>query len=123
MPLGMEVNLDASDIVLDGDPARPPQKGGRAPSANFRPMSIVANGCMDQDVTWPMSMVTLGMEVWKYASAQATLCKKGTQLPVPKKGAQPPPNFQPMFVEAKRLDGSRCHLVRNNCGVMAARSR
>jgi len=30
--------------------------------------------------------------------------------PSPKQGAQPP-NFQRMFVVAKRLDGSRCHLV------------
>jgi len=35
---GRKVGLDASNIVLDGDPAPPPQKGSRAP--NFRPMSI-----------------------------------------------------------------------------------
>jgi len=35
----------------------------------------------------------------------------GTQLSLPKKGASPSPNFRPMFVLAKRLDGSRCHLV------------
>jgi len=40
IPLGMEVGLDPSDIVLDGTQL-PPQKGGRAPS-NFLPMSIVA---------------------------------------------------------------------------------
>jgi len=38
MPLGRMVVLDPSDIVLDGDPTPPPQKG-TAP--NFRPMSIV----------------------------------------------------------------------------------
>jgi len=38
MPLDMEVNLDPSDIVLDGDPASPPKRG-TAP--NFQPMSIV----------------------------------------------------------------------------------
>jgi len=32
-----------------------------------------------------------------------------TQLPL--KRAQPP-TFRPMFVVAKQLDGSRCHLVR-----------
>jgi len=43
MPLGTKVGLglDPSDIVLDGDPATPPQKGTQ-PSPNFRPMSIVA---------------------------------------------------------------------------------
>jgi len=41
MPLGMEVGLDPSNIVLDGDPASPPQKGAEHP-ANFRPMFLVA---------------------------------------------------------------------------------
>jgi len=31
MPLGMEVNFGSGDLVLDRDPAPPPQKGGRAP--------------------------------------------------------------------------------------------
>jgi len=30
--------------------------------------------------------------------------------PTPPKGVQPP-NFQPMFVVAKQLEGLRCHLV------------
>ena len=33
-------------------------------------------------------------------------------LAPPKTGAQPPPNFRPMSIVAKRLDGPRCHLVR-----------
>ena len=40
MPLGMEVGLDAGDVVLVGDPALPHQKEGGAP--NFQPMFIVA---------------------------------------------------------------------------------
>jgi len=40
MPVGMQVGLGPSDIVLDGDPAPPPQKGGRAP--NFWLLSIIA---------------------------------------------------------------------------------
>jgi len=40
MPLiGMEVGLDPSDIVLDGDLAPLPKEGTEPP--NFRPMSIV----------------------------------------------------------------------------------
>ena len=31
MPLGMKVGLSPGDFVLDGNPALPPQKGGRAP--------------------------------------------------------------------------------------------
>jgi len=46
MPLGRKVGINPSDVVLDGDPAPPPPKGGRAP--NFRPiMSIVAKQQLD----------------------------------------------------------------------------
>ena len=38
--LGMQVGLGPGHIVLDGDPAHPPPKGGRAP--NFWLMSTVA---------------------------------------------------------------------------------
>ena len=34
----------------------------------------------------------------------------GDPVPPPPKGHSPP-NFRPMAVVAKRLDGSRCHLV------------
>jgi len=40
MKLGIQVDLGPDHIVLDGDPAPPPQKGGGAPS-NFR--LILAN--------------------------------------------------------------------------------
>jgi len=40
MPLGTKVGVGPSDVVLDRDPAHPPEKGGTAP--NFGPMSIVA---------------------------------------------------------------------------------
>jgi len=40
MPLGREVGLSPSDIVLDGDPAPFPPKGGGAP--NFRSITVVA---------------------------------------------------------------------------------
>jgi len=61
MPLGREVGLSTSDIVLDEDPAPPPQKGGTPPI--FSRGLLWPNGCMDP-------------------------------------------------VVAKRLNGSRCHLVR-----------
>jgi len=38
---GMQVGLGPGHIVLDGDPAPPPTKGGRAPP-NYRPISVVA---------------------------------------------------------------------------------
>jgi len=37
MPLGMEVGLGPDDIVLDGDPAAPSQKGGTDPSPILGP--------------------------------------------------------------------------------------
>jgi len=40
MPLGREVSLGPGDIVLDGDPAPPPERARTA--LNIRPMSIVA---------------------------------------------------------------------------------
>jgi len=40
MPLGTKVGLGPDDIVLDGDPALPAERGTAAPT--FRPVSIVA---------------------------------------------------------------------------------
>ena len=51
MKLAMQVGIGPGHIVLDGDPA-PPSPKGHSPPPNFRPISVVANGCMDQDVTW-----------------------------------------------------------------------
>jgi len=50
MPLGREVRLGPSDIVLDGDPAPPPQKREEPPI--FAPCLLWPNGLMDQDDTW-----------------------------------------------------------------------
>jgi len=36
----------------------------------------------------------------------------GDPMPSPKKGTEPPQSFRPMFIVAKRLDGSRRHLAR-----------
>ena len=61
IPLGTEVGLGLGDNVLDDDPALPPPKGH---TPNFQRMSVVAKR-LD------------GLRcylVWRYASAQATLC-------------------------------------------------
>jgi len=52
MPLGREVGLGPSDIVLDGDPAPLllPKKGQRPPI--FGPCPLWPNGWIDQDATW-----------------------------------------------------------------------
>ena len=91
MPLGMEVGLCPGHIVLDGDPAPPPQKkGGHSPPPIFGPCMLWPNGWMDQDASWyegrprPRHIVTLFyME---------------TQL-IPQRGTAP--NFRPMSIVAK----------------------
>jgi len=71
MKLGMEVGLGPRlHCVIDGNPAPPPQRGTR----NIRPMSVVAK---------QLDGLRCHL-VRRYASAQATLCWMGTQLPPPK---------------------------------------
>jgi len=95
MPLGMEVGLGPGHIVLDGDPA-PPM--GHSP-----PFS--AHVCCDQMAGW--SKMPRSRDVY--------FCPDDIVLdgdPAPPKVHSPPPNFWPISVVAKGLDGSRCHLVR-----------
>jgi len=61
-------------------------------------MSLWPNGWMDQDAIW--YGVGLGSD---YTALD------GDPAPLPQRGT---PNFRPMSVVAKRLDRSRCHLVR-----------
>ena len=56
MPLGMEVGLGPGDIVLDSDPAPPPQKGGHSSLPQF--LALV---CCGQTVGW--IKIPLGTEV------------------------------------------------------------
>jgi len=56
--------------------------------------------------------IKLGMMV--EGLGPATLCQIGTQLS--SKGAQLP-NFRPMSVVAKRLDGLRCHALGTEVGL------
>jgi len=100
MPLGTEVGLGPGDIVLDGDPAPPFQKGGGAPPpfANFRPIFIVAKR-LDGSI-WHLA--------WRWAFAQATLLDGDPATPSKKGGS---PQFATHVYCAKRLHGSRCHLV------------
>jgi len=116
MPLDTEVGLGPVDVVLDRDSAPTPQKGT---SPIFGPCLLWPNGCMYRDTTWyggrpkprrhcvrwgpsspfpPMSIVAKRLDglrchlVWRYASAQATLCSVENEVP-PEKWAQPPPSF------------------------------
>ena len=58
MKLGKRVHLGPGHVVLDGDPAPPPPKGGEAP--NFRPISVVAKWLVDHDETWHAVRIGLG---------------------------------------------------------------
>jgi len=51
IPLGREVGLIPSDIVLDGNPAPPPLRRGRSPPI-FGPGLLWPHGWMDEGVTW-----------------------------------------------------------------------
>jgi len=99
MPLGTKVGLSPGDCVLDGDPA-PSQKGGGALSqfsAHFYCGQTA--GCIK---------TPLGMEV---GLSPVDFVLDGDPAPTPK-GAEPHPILRPTSIVAKRLHGSRCHLVR-----------
>jgi len=88
MKLGMQVGLGPGHAVLDGDPGSPP-KGAQPPIF----------GSIDQDVTW-----------YESRPRPRPHCARWGPSSPPQKGGTDP--FRPMFVVAKRLVGSRCHLVR-----------
>ena len=99
MKLGMRVGLDPRHIVLDGDPAHPPPKGSRAPK-------VLAHICCGQIAAGVQ--MPLGMEV---GLRPGDFVLNGDAVPPPKKGHPPKKFFRPMFIVAKRLDGSRWHLA------------
>jgi len=94
MVLGMELGLIPEDFVSDGDPVPPPQKGAEPP--NFWPMFIL-DGCIK---------MPFGMEV---GVSPGDFVSDADPAPSQKVGGAP--NFRPMSIVAKRLDGSRWHLA------------
>ena len=106
MPLGREVGLSPSDIVLDEDPAPPTPKGGGATQFSAH----ICCGQMAGRVKVP-----LGREV---GLGPSDIVLDGNPAPLPKNGAEPP-NFRPMSIVAKRFDGSRWHLAWRWASVQA----
>jgi len=88
MALGMDVDLGPVHIVLDGDTAPLPKKGASV---------HLYCGQTDGYIKMP-----LGMEVG--LSPGDFVCDGNTATPR-KKGTPTPPNFWPMSVMAKWLDG------------------
>ena len=103
MKLGVQVGHGPGQIVLDGDPAPPPQKGQ---SPQFS-----AHICCGQMAGW--IKMALGMEA---GLGPGHIVLDGDPAPLPQKGAEsagdPRPNLRPIFIVAKRLDASRCFFVR-----------
>jgi len=98
MKLGIHVGLGPGHIVLDGDPAPPPPKGGAAP--NFCPRI-----CCGQTGEW--IKMPLGREV---GLSPSDIVSDGDPAPLPEKGAKLP-NFRPMSIVARGLHGSRYHFA------------
>ena len=76
----------------------------RGASPIFGPCLLQRNGWMDQHGTWHRG------------GPWSTLCQMGTQLHL-QKGGNAPPHFRPIFIVAKQLDASRCHLVRRQASA------
>ena len=107
MLLGMVVGLSPVDFVFDGDPATPGTEGTPT-SAQF-----LAHVYCGQTARWMKT--PLGTEV---SLSQGDIVLDGDPAPRPVMGYSPP-NFRPMSVVAKRLDGSRCQLVGRSTSAQA----
>ena len=90
----MEVDLSPGEFMLDGDPD-PPQKSPSQFSAHFHCGRTA--GC----IKMPLDM-DVGLSPGDFVL-------DGDPVSLPKKGAEPP-NFRPMFIVAKQLDGSTSYL-------------
>jgi len=99
MPLGMEVVLNPEDFVFDGDPGLLPKNGAEPP-----PQFSTHVYC-GQTAGW--IKMALGMAV---GLGPGHIVLDEEPVPLAKKGDKAP-NFQPIFIVAKWLDASRCHLV------------
>ena len=95
MPLGTEVGCGPGDIVLHGNPAL--LKG-------TQPLPLFVHVYYGKRLDGSRYHWYGGMP------RPRPRCLDGEPAPLPKKGKAS--NFRPMSVVAKRLDGSRCHLVR-----------
>jgi len=101
MPLGMEVSLSPGDFVSDGDPSPSPKRGGAFPQ-------FVAHVYCGQTAAWIKMPLDTEVVHGLRDFVSRHCVRWGPNSPLLKDTA---PNFRPMSVVAKRLDGLRCHLV------------
>ena len=99
MKLGMQVGLGPGHIVLDGDRA-PSLPKGHSPHPQFS-----AHISCGEMAAW--IKMSLGMEL---DLDQGDIVLDGDPAPL-SNGHSSPRTFRPMLIVAKRLYGSRCHLV------------
>ena len=99
MALDMDVCLGPGHIVLDGDPAP-------LPKTDAEPPRFLAHVYCGQTAEW--IEMPLGADV---GLGPGDIMLDGDPVS-PKRDTAPSPAFRPMSIVAKRLDGSRCHLVR-----------
>jgi len=106
MLLGMEVCLGTDVIVLDGDPAPPPQKGRRSPSSIFGQCLSWPNGWMDQDaqppvfsscLLWPNGWMDEDATWYGSRPQPRPHCIRRTPS-APQKGYSSPPLFGPCLL-------------------------
>ena len=100
MSLGMELGLGPCDFMLDRDPDPPSPKGGRQ-SPIFGPCLLWPNGWMHQDAT-----------CYACRPEPRGLCVRWRPSHPSLKRGRNSPSYRPMFIVAKRLNGSRCYLAR-----------
>jgi len=97
MKLGMQLGLGPGHIVLDGDPAPPPQRG-------TAPTQYSAHICCGQMAAWIKMPLDMGLSPGNF------VLNGDPALPSSKKGAEPPPQFSAHFYWGQ-VHASRCHLV------------
>ena len=95
MALRVDVGLGPGDFVLDGDPAPSPSKRERSPQFSAHVYCGKTAVCI---------RIPLGTKV---GLSLGDTVLDGDPAPLPPKRAEPLPNFWPMSIVAKRLDGSR----------------
>ena len=127
MPLGMEVGLDPGDFVLYGDSSPLPKKGAESPQFSVHVYCGQTAGCIKMPLGMELGLSPgdFVLDGWGprplskfsahvYCGQMAGWIKIALGMEVslpPQKGAEPLPNFRPMSIVAKRLDGSRWNLA------------